>query len=59
MGGKMNVLFLAPHADDVEMGCGVTVAKFSEEFIRGLIAVRGSQVDVKYAEAFGVLRWML
>lgn len=37
----------------------VRAIKFSEEFIRGLIAVRGSQVDMKYAEAFEVLRWML
>ena len=33
--------------------------KLSEEFIRGLMAVRGTQVDVRYAEAFEVLRWML
>lgn len=37
----------------------IRMVKFSEEFIRGLIAVRGSQADVKYAEAFEVLRWML
>jgi len=33
--------------------------RMSEEFTRGLSTVRGSQVDVKYAEAFEVLRWIL
>ena len=27
----MNILLLAPHADDVELGCGATVARFVEE----------------------------
>jgi len=27
----MNVLLLAPHADDVELGCGATIARFIEE----------------------------
>lgn len=27
----MNILLLAPHADDVELGCGATVARFIEE----------------------------
>jgi len=27
----MNMLLLAPHADDVELGCGATVARFIEE----------------------------
>lgn len=27
----MKILFLAPHADDVELGCGATVARFVEE----------------------------
>jgi LmbE family N-acetylglucosaminyl deacetylase len=27
----MNVLLLSPHTDDVELGCGGTVAKFTEE----------------------------
>ena len=31
---------------------------FSEEFIRGLAATRGAQVDSKYAEAFEVLKWI-
>ncbi|HUW93590.1 MAG TPA: PIG-L deacetylase family protein [Bacteroidales bacterium] len=28
---KTKVLFLAPHTDDVELGCGGTIAKFIEE----------------------------
>ncbi|MBN1184051.1 MAG: PIG-L family deacetylase [Bacteroidales bacterium] len=28
---KLKVLFLAPHTDDVELGCGGTIAKFIEE----------------------------
>jgi len=27
----MNILLLAPHADDIELGCGATVARFIEE----------------------------
>lgn len=27
----MNILLLAPHADDVELGCGATVARFVKE----------------------------
>lgn len=27
----MKILFLAPHADDVELGCGASVARFAEE----------------------------
>lgn len=27
----MNILLLAPHADDVELGCGASVARFVEE----------------------------
>jgi LmbE family N-acetylglucosaminyl deacetylase len=27
----MNILLLAPHADDIELGCGATVARFVEE----------------------------
>jgi len=27
----MNILLLAPHADDIELGCGATVARFFEE----------------------------
>jgi len=27
----MKILLLAPHDDDVELGCGATVAKFIEE----------------------------
>jgi len=27
----MNILLLAPHADDVQLGCGATVARFIEE----------------------------
>ena len=27
----MKILLLAPHADDIELGCGATVAKFIEE----------------------------
>ncbi|MCK4792817.1 MAG: PIG-L family deacetylase [Desulfobacteraceae bacterium] len=27
----MNILLLAPHADDIELGCGATVARFAEE----------------------------
>lgn len=30
---------------------------FSEEFVRGLAAVRGVQCDARYAEAFSVIRW--
>ncbi len=31
---------------------------FSEEFIRGLAATRGVQINSKYAEAFEVLKWI-
>ena len=27
----MNILLLAPHADDIELGCGATIARFIEE----------------------------
>jgi LmbE family N-acetylglucosaminyl deacetylase len=27
----MKILLLAPHADDIELGCGATVARFAEE----------------------------
>ena len=27
----MNILLLAPHADDIELGCGATVARFADE----------------------------
>ena len=31
----------------------------SEEFIRGLARTRGTQIDVAYAEAFEVIRWVM
>jgi len=30
---------------------------FSDDFVKGLATVRGTQVNTKYAEAFEVLRW--
>ena len=31
----------------------------NEEFIRGLARTRGTQIEVKYAEAFEVIRWVI
>lgn len=31
---------------------------FSDEFIKGLAATRGAQIETKYAEAFEVIRWI-
>ena len=31
----------------------------TEEFVRGLARTRGTQIGVKYAEAFQVFRWIL
>ncbi len=31
----------------------------NEEFIRGLARTRGTQIEVKYAEAFEVIRWVV
>ena len=32
---------------------------FSEEFLRSLVIVRGTQIGIPYAEAFEVLRWVI
>jgi hypothetical protein len=31
---------------------------FSDEFIKGLAATRGAQIETEYAEAFEVIRWI-
>ncbi len=32
---------------------------FSDEYVKGLAAVRGAQINRKYAEAFEVIRWII
>jgi len=34
-------------------------AYISEDFIRSLARVRGTQIGIKYAEAFEVIRWVI
>lgn len=52
---KKKTLLLGFYKSQIEMGRPY----FNEEFIKGLAAVRGAQVNYQYAESFELIRWII